>query len=185
MPDFAEAATRGRVLVQNHDATVVHDAPFVLACTCEGAALDLAIRRVSLFAFSLSIIIATIVALRAAPLPIIAIAIVWFTPAAIARIFAARRRREQGRFLIDFESEQVTRTHGEAIESIPIAGTFVEIVRAFDASVPYWLILRNDKVPAWRIARGSAVELRGVLRVFREYHVEVRGKLEDPEASDD
>jgi hypothetical protein len=180
MEAFSDIAARGRVLVQNLDASVVHDPPFLLACACEGAALDLAIRRVSLFAFTLSAIITTIVAIRAAPFPIIAIAITWFGGAATARLFAARRRRQHGHFVIDFEHESATRAGAAGEEAARIArGSVLEIAESMDAMAPYWLILRPSPARAWRIAKGTAQDLQRVVRLFREYHVEVRGKLDD------
>ena len=179
-PTHADVTARGRVLVQNLDANVVHDAPFVLACACEGAALDLAVRRVSLFAFTLSAIITLIVALRAAPFPIIAIAITWSGGAGIAHLFAARRRRQHGRFVIDFEHESATREAPSGTDTRPIGKDAVlEIVESIDALAPYWLLLHPTRALTWRIAKGTAAELQPIVRLFREYHVEVRGKLEE------
>jgi len=181
-PTYADVSARGHVLVQNLDANVVHDAPFVLACACEGGALDLAIRRVSLFALTLSAIITLIVALRAAPFPIIAIAITWSGGAAIAHLFAARRRRQHGRFVIDFEHASATREGRTRTDTQPIdKDASVEIVESIDALAPYWLLLHPTRALTWRIAKGTARDLQPVVRLFREYHVVVRGKLEERE----
>ncbi len=164
MDAYADVAARGRVLLQNVDATVVHDPPFVVASLCEGAPLDLAIRRVSLFAFTLSAIIATIVALRAAPLPIIAIAIVWCSGALTARLVAARRHRQHGAFVVDFENERASRTHGTSAEEATFDKPTIELLRSVDGAAPYWLILRPTPAKSWRFAKGTADELHPLVR---------------------
>jgi hypothetical protein len=175
---YGEIASRGRTMLANLDCRVSHDAPFLLACECEGRALDLAIRRVSLFALSLSGIIGTIVALRAAPLPIGSIAVFWLVASLAARLFARRRAREHGRFVIDFEHDRVTHeTMSGAIAVVALAkSTSVEVIEGVDALAPYWLVLRPVPGIRWRIARGTHDELRPLLRIFRGYHFDVRGE---------
>ena len=185
-PTFDDVAARGRLLMSNLDAKVFRDPPFLLACECDGRPLDLAIKRVSLFAFVLSAIIGTIVALRAAPLPIASIAVFWFAAASAARLFARRRRREHGAFVIDFEHD-VVHVRGAAGDSAAIAvasGASIAIQSSPDPAAPYWLVFRPSAGRAFRIARGTAAELTGVLRVFREYNVEVKGELAPEEDAD-
>ncbi len=172
---FAAIAVGGRKLIDNLDGTAHYEEPFLLGCECRGQALDLAIRRVSVAALTLSAIISLIVAVRAAPLPIAGIAAFWASASAIARIFAAKRRRQHGRFIVDFEHDLVTQESmsRDRVDYALGAGSSIRVESSIDAQAPFWLLFREKDGNNLRLARGTADELRRVLQLFRSYNIDV------------
>lgn len=182
---LATIAETGRRLVDNADARVLHEPPFLLSCECRGDALDLAIRRVSTFAFALSAIISAIVLSRAAPWPIGGIALFWVGAGVAARLFARARRRQHGTSVIDFETDRLLHTDvdGRASEHPLGPGCKVLVETSVDEAAPFWIVL-VDRDGRWlRLARGTAEELRRVVQLFRSYNLDVNASaLEETSA---
>lgn len=172
---FDGVVERGRKLVSNHDGVVAHDPPFALACECQGLALDLAVRRISLVALALSAIISAIVATGAAPLPILAIALVWTLGAVGARLFARARRREHGRMLLDFEHDTLLHApRGGPARRIALGReTRISTENSVDEGAPFWLVLTAPGGEKVRLARGRAEELLRVVQLFKSYQYKV------------
>lgn len=172
---WSSVAERGRIVLSNLDGTVRIDAPFVLACECRGLALETAIARVSLFAFVLTAIVTAIVAVGAAPWPMLSISLVWASAGVGARIFAARRRREHGRFVVDFEHERILHAPDRSSprELALAKGTRVVVEKSTDATAPFWLVVETPARVRLRIARGRSDEVEPLLRTFRQYHLGV------------
>lgn len=172
---FEAVMSDGRALVRNLESTAMHAAPFLLAMRCQGAALDLAIRRVSAFALVLSVILGGVVVAGAAPAPILAISAVWGGGAIAARLWAARRQGSLGEFLVDFERGRVVQWQRRRapIERSFEDGATLTIEDAPHEESPRWLALRTvaSQPEPLRIARCDAREAQAVARLFRMYKI--------------
>lgn len=170
-----DAFANGRELAHNPECVAAHVAPFVLATRCEGAVLDLAIRRVSAFALVLSSILVGVIVARAAPLPLLAIPAVWGSSALAALFWVVRRRRRLGVFLVDFESERIVQwpPHGAARREY--GWTNEAELRIGDApheEALRWIefVVARPHV-GLRIARVDARGAAAIARLFRTYRV--------------
>lgn len=174
---FERVHAEGRVLARNPECVVAHVAPFLLATRCDGAVLDVAIRRVAAFALVLSSILVVVVATRAAPLPIVAVPAVWGGGALGAVAWVVRRRRRLGTFLLDFEGERVVRWPPTGAASASIVRRWTADARVVVGDAPHddalrWIELSpGDAGISLRIARVDAEGARAVTRLFRTYRV--------------
>lgn len=173
-----DVMSNGRALARNPECAASHAPPFLLATTCEGAAVDLAIRRVATFALVLSGILCVVVPVGGAPLPMLGVPIVWGASALGAIAWVLRRRRSLGAFLVDFEHERVVhwapkRSRGEAHAWTTDARLVVD--DAPDEHALRWVELRipsGARTTVLRIARADEREARALCRLFRTYRVE-------------
>ncbi|NUP04453.1 MAG: hypothetical protein HOW73_00140 [Polyangiaceae bacterium] len=175
------ALEHGRVLLRAKESLIAFDAPFLLACRSEGAVLELAIFRVTAFAFLLSGVIGTLVALRAAPPHIGAVVAVWLVGSVVARVFVRRRRGEHGRILLDFEAMSLhARTLAGTEYRLPLSECRIRTELSEDGEAPVWIILfsttdegKGPKQLKLRLGRGAEHEVDRVLTVLRSHHVAV------------
>lgn len=181
-----EILDAGRTLLHGAESVVAFDSPFVLAAASDGAVFELAIRRVTAFAFLLSAVIGTLVVIRAAPLLIGMIVVVWLVGSVCARLFVRRRRNELGCTLIDFESGVVlARSLSGRRRRLSLDACHVRTTPSEDGDAPIWLLLvaRPDGTPRetiLRMARGREADVDRVLTVMRRHHVRVERRDLDP-----
>ncbi len=179
-PDRAlhdDVMANGRALARNLECGASHVPPFLLATRCEGAALDLAIRRVAAFALVLSGILCVVVLSGAAPFPIITVALVWGGCALGGVIWVVRRRRTLGEFLVDFERERVVQwrpRRGTSDVHTWSSDALVVVDDAPDEHALRWIELRLPSATGatlLRLARADAREAQALSRLFRTYGV--------------
>lgn len=165
----------GRVLARNPECVVAHAPPFQLATRCDGAVLDVAVRRVAAFALVLSAILVVVVATRAAPLPIIAVPALWGGAASCAVAWVVRRRRRLGTFLLDFEHERILQWRPNA--ALSIARRWTPDARVVVGDAPHDDALRwveftlAETGISLRVARVDAAGATALTRIFRTYRV--------------
>lgn len=163
----------GRTLVRGGEARVAMVDPFLLAARSTGENLELAIRRVTTFAFVLSAIVGTLIVTGAAPWMLGVIVGSWLVASVVARVFAARRRHQHGSVLVDFENGRVlaeTLT-GEALE-LSLEDVTLGTDRSADEQAPVWLLLLAGR-RILRLGRANEEDAERTLAVFRRYHVRV------------
>lgn len=163
----------GRTLVRSGEAHVAMLDPFLLAARSTGENLELAIRRVTTFAFVLSAIVGTLIVTGAAPWMLAVIVGSWLVAAVVARTVAARRRHQHGEILIDFEQGRVLASTiaGDDLE-VPLSEVTVRTDRSADEQAPIWLLLVTAR-GLLRLGRATAEDAERTLAVFRRYHVAV------------
>lgn len=177
---FERAVADGRPLVVGRETRIVLSEPFVLAAETSGDFLELAIRRVTLFALILSAIVTVLVLVRAAPRPVIALAAAWFVPAVLARWFAARRRRQLGRTLVDFELSTVVHAPvGRPQRTFSLETSVLHVEESNDGEAPRWLILRPVRGGIVRLGRGTEDDIDRCLYIFRKYRIKIVKLRED------
>jgi hypothetical protein len=163
----------GRRLVESGEARVAIVDPFLLAARSSGENLELAIRRVTTFAFVLSAIVGTLIVTRLVPWMLGVIVGSWLIASVVARVFAARRRHEHGEVLVDFEQGRVIAATlaGDALD-LAISEVSVHTDRSADEQAPIWLLLvAGGRV--LRLGRATEEDAERTLAVFRRYHVRV------------
>lgn len=173
------AVPDGHILLSNADGTIRAHGPDVLVCECRGDAIDLAVRRVATFALVVSFIIAGLVTARAAPFPILFIAVVW-TAGAIAALWVVRRRRRMhGVFRLDFEQAEIVQEGLGFRRTFPIQMiTGVSTPPAQDAEVdepglsPRWLLLHLSNGERLRLAKAPPYALGPALAFLRRAGIE-------------
>jgi hypothetical protein len=171
---FASALEDARPLVVGRETRIAMAEPFVLVCDASGEVLDLAVRRITLFAFALSAIVGGLVVARAAPKPVAALAAAWFVPASIARLLARRRRRQLGRTLVDFETSEVLHAPvGGGLRVTSLVGAVVALHPSLDGEAPIWLVLQPKSGAHIRLGRGTTDDIDRCLYVFRKYRIDI------------
>lgn len=170
-------------LLSNRDGTITVRDGCVLVCDCPGDSLDLAVRRVSTFAFVAAGIIAGIVAARAAPWPILLIAITWSAGAIGARVVMWRRQRLHGRTTFDFERQELLREQAKAAQRAELAEVvFVStpLVAGEGAEEPglspRWILLHLRGGRCVRLGKGPAYALGPTLAFLKRAGIETRGE---------
>lgn len=173
IPCIERVLAEGRPLLSTRESLIALDAPFLLAARSEGATLDLAVRRVTAFAFVLSSVVGLLVLSRVAPTPLAAIVTVWLVASIGARLFLRRRRRQHGRFLLDFDRGRV---FGEALDGAsidaPLGGFRVRTVRSGDEESPIWILLVSPE-HVIRLGRGPEEAVDRVLATLRGQRLSV------------
>ncbi|UQA54657.1 hypothetical protein [Polyangium aurulentum] len=170
-------------LLSNADGTIVAEGPLVLVCVCEAAMLELGVRLISTFALVASTIIALLVALRAAPWPILLIAITWTTGVVAANVFVRRRRWKHGRFRVDFDRGEIVH-EGRGFTrkyplgslqwaSIPVVGG-PEGAEGEEGFEMRWLVLHLEGGRELRLGKGPGHALRPAVAFLRKAGIEVR-----------
>lgn len=168
------ALSSARRVLSTLDGSVYHDAPFRLVFDCQGEAFDLAVTRISRFAMLLCVALLGIVATGAVPRLIALIVLAWLAGIAAAVVVAARRRREHGRVLVDFDQERVlVEPRAGAAFDAPLAGSKLRVVASTDALAPLWLWLVLADGRAQRLAKSDDRGLDPVVSIFRRYGVRV------------
>lgn len=160
-----------RILLRNHDGTVELEGETTLIAVCEGLALENVVRGVSTFAFAVASIVGVLALTGVAPRPVALFAVTWVAVAAIARRWAARRRREHGRITIDLDARVVHAATRADARDLPLDEAAIEIEAPDDPPEhPRWLLLRRggDRL---RLAHGRPEEMRAVLYVLRRHGV--------------
>lgn len=184
-PDRAgheEVMRNGRVLARNVECAASYVAPFLLATTCEGAAVDLAVRRVAAFALVLSGILCVVVPVGGAPLFMLGVPGVWAGSALGALAWVLRRRRALGAFLVDFERERVvhwrpnrvvSEVHGWTSDAALVVDDAPEehALRWVELRIPAGSRSAPGRTTVLRIARADAQEAQALGRLFRTYGV--------------
>jgi hypothetical protein len=163
----------GRTLVRTGETRVTMLDPFLLAAYSTGADLELAIRRVTTFAFVLSGIVGTLIVTGAAPWMLGVIVGSWLIASVVARVIAARRRHQHGSVLIDFELGRVVAETlaGDALD-LPLETVSVRTDRSADEQAPIWILLVAGR-RTLRLGRATDEDAERTLAVFRRYHVRV------------
>jgi hypothetical protein len=163
----------GRTLVKHGETRVTIVDPFLLAARSTGHDLELAIRRVTTFAFVLSAIVGTLIVTRLVPWMLGIIVGSWLIASVIARVFSARRRHEHGEVLVDFEQGRVFAvTLAGGSFDLPLSEVWVRTDRSADEQAPIWLLLVAGR-RVLRLGRATEEDAERTLAVFRRYHVRV------------
>lgn len=168
-----EILETGRVLMRGEESVVAMDGPLLLAAHSEGKILELAIRRVTTFAFVLCGIIGTLVITRIAPSLLGVIVVVWLCGAIGARVFVRRRAHQHGRIFIDFDGSTL-RAHTRAGTDLeaPLDRCRVRTERSGDADEPVWIFVSWDD-HLLRLGRGAEEDVNRVLMVLRKHRLPV------------
>lgn len=179
MSELERVLEDGRALLKTRESLVALDAPFLLAARSEGAILDLAVRRVTTFAFVLSGVVGLLVLTRIAPAPLAAIVALWLVASVGARLVLRRRRRQNGRFLVDFEHGRVV---GDAVDGTrvdaPLAAFRVRTERSGDEESPIWILLVSPE-HVLRLGRGPEEAVDRVLTTLRSQRLTIE-RAHDP-----
>jgi hypothetical protein len=162
------AEVPSRWLLRNVDGSAHQEGALRLVFLCEGRVAQHVVRRVTAFAFVVSGVVGTMAAVRAAPLPVGLVALLWLGAAIAARLWARRRRRQHGRVTIDFDRGVVEAQTSAGDTSVPLDETVTITLTDPDdpGDFPRWLLLRRGPLTL-RLARGYPDELRQVLYVLR------------------
>lgn len=156
------------------------DGPFVLVCHCPGGVFDPFVYLVSAIATILSIVIAAIVVMRAAPLAMLIVAVVWTIGIIIANYIVRRESFKHGTIRIDIEHQaivQKTRGRERTFSFADIASISTPIVDGLDAQENErgfehrWLLVQLLNGQELRLGQGPLHELRPALAFLRKSDV--------------
>ncbi len=179
MSEIERVLEEGRPLLSTRESLIVLDAPFLLAARSEGAILDLAVRRVTAFAFVLSAVVGILVLTRIAPAPLAAVVSLWLVASVGARLVVRRRRRQHGSFLLDFEHGRVV---GDALDGTRIEGALAAFrartERSGDEESPIWILLVSPE-HVIRLGRGPEEAVDRVLVALRSQRLAI-DRAHDP-----
>jgi len=167
-------------LLSNADGSIVAEGPLVLVCDCPGGLADSLVLLYAPVALTASIVVSTLVGLRAAPLPLLAIAVIWTAGAAVGHGLAKRVNRKHGRFRIDLERGSIVQ-RGKGFSrtfdarklvrvSTPVVSGAGDVEEGPNdaALAPRWLLLEMEGGEELRIGKGPSYSLRPALVFFRE-----------------
>ncbi len=170
-------------LLENEAGTIVVEGPLVLVCDCPGGLADALVKLYAPFALIASIIVSIIVGLRAAPVPILLIAMVWTIASAIGNGLAKRSGRKHGRFRIDLERGEIVQ-QGRGFSRTLDARTLLHVATPVVAGMesesteagfePRWLLLEMKNGEELRLGKGPGYALRPVVAFLREAGVPVK-----------
>jgi hypothetical protein len=172
-----------QTLLESPECSIVAHGPLVLVCKCENQALELGVRMVSTFALLASTIIGTLVAVRAAPGPILLLPIIWTSGVLAALAFTRKKRQQHGRFRVDFDRGEIqhegrgfTRTYPIQTllsASTPVVGEPFGEDAEEDALASRWLVLHLKGGRELRLGKGPGYALRPAVAFLRKAGVEV------------
>ena len=171
-------------MLQNEAGTIVAEGPLVLVCDCPGGFADTLVKLYAPFALLASILVSTIVGLRAAPLPLLFIAMVWTTASAIGNAMAKRSARKHGRFRLDLERGEIVqegRGFSRKLDARSLVHVATPVVEGMEGEStepgfePRWLLLAMKNGDELRLGKGPAHALRPVVVFLREAGVPVKG----------
>jgi hypothetical protein len=169
-----------QTLLENHRGTIVTDGPFVLVCHCPGGIFDTFVYLISAMAIVLSIIIGGIVLVRAAPLPLLLIALVWTIGVIIANYIMRRDGLKHGTIRIDVERAEITQETRGSVRMFPftkIASISTPIIDGLEAQnneqglEHRWLLIQLSDGRELRLAQGPLHELRPTIAFLRKADV--------------
>ncbi|WP_240806749.1 hypothetical protein [Polyangium spumosum] len=170
-------------MLNNEAGTVVAEGPLVLVCDCPGGFAETMVKLYAPFALLASILVSIIVGLRAAPFPILFIAMVWTTASTIGNALARRSARKHGRFRIDLERGEIVQ-EGQGFSRTLDARALVHVATPVVAGVegnaaepgfePRWLLIAMKNGEELRLGKGPAHALRPVVVFLREAGVPVQ-----------
>jgi hypothetical protein len=171
---FGAIEADGRSLLVSRESRVMFVEPFLVSTRCASAAVDAAVRRITLFAFVVAAVVGALIVARAAPAPLGGFALMWLLGALAGRLWARRRRRELGRAILDFDAETVRLSpQGGGELQLPTAGAVVTRETSNDEEAPLWLVIRFADGTRMRLCRGEERDVDRVLAVLRRFHVSV------------
>jgi len=177
--DDSPASERQKLLENGH-GSIVTDGPFVLVCHCPGGVFEPFVYLISAMAIVLSIIIGTIVVLRAAPLPLLIIALVWTSGVIIANYFMRREGSKHGTVRIDVDRAEIIHETRGSVRTIPfakIATISTPVIDGLDAQdnergfEHRWLLIQLTNGDELRLGQGPMHELRPALAFLRKSNV--------------
>ncbi|MDI1477932.1 hypothetical protein [Polyangium sp. y55x31] len=169
-------------MLRNEAGTIVAEGPLVLVCDCPGGFAETLVKLYAPFALLASILVSIIVGLRAAPLPILLIAIVWTTASAIGNGIAQRSARKHGQFRIDLERGEIVqqgRGFSRTLDARALLHAATPVVAGVEGEStepgfePRWLVLTMNNGEELRLGKGPAHALRPAVVFLREAGVEV------------
>jgi hypothetical protein len=169
--------TENETLLQNEEGSIVTDGPLVLVCDCPGGLVDVLVRLYAPVALVASILISAIVGLRAAPFPILFIAILWTGGSAVGNAFGKRSLRKHGKIRVDLEREQIVQegrgfSRTFALQNIKRISTPVvaglESGEGEPGFEPRWLLVEIEGGAELRLGKGPSHQLRPALSWMRK-----------------
>lgn len=169
-----------QTLLENHRGSIVTDGPFVIVCHCPGGVFDPFVYLISAMAIVLSIIIGVIVVVRAAPLPLLIIAIVWTIGVIVANYIVRREGLKHGTIRIDIERAEIIQETRGSLRTFPfanIASITTPIIDGIEAQnnergfEHRWLLVQLADGRELRLGQGPLHELRPTLAFLRKSNV--------------
>lgn len=169
-----------QTLLDNHRGSIVTDGPFVIVCHCPGGVFDPFVYLISAIAIVLSIIIGTIVVVRAAPLPLIIIAIVWIIGVIVANYIVRREGFKHGTIRIDIDKAEIIQETRGSLRTFPFANItsistpIIDGIEAQNNERGFehrWLLVQLSDGRELRLGQGPLHELRPALAFLRKSDV--------------
>ncbi len=169
----AEVMANGRRLLSSAETTVAMES-MKLVASSDCPIIEGAVRRITLFAAVLTLIIGALIITGAAPPILLAVLTTWVIGCTSAVVYVVRRKRRHGRALLDFEHEvcEVEPLRGRAI-STGLAGVRIETRRSADESAPIWVILLAGS-RTFYLGRGPEADAERLLGILRSFHIPVK-----------
>jgi hypothetical protein len=167
-------------LLENHHGSIFAEGPFVVVCHCPGGVFEPFVNLISAMAIVLSIIIGIIVVLRAAPLLLLIIAIVWTSGVIVANHFVRRESRKHGIIHIDIERAEIIQETRGSKHTFPfsmIASITTPVIDGLEARENErgfehrWLLVQLSNGQELRLAQGPLHELRPTIAFLRKSDV--------------
>jgi hypothetical protein len=169
-----------QTLLENPSGNIFTDGPFVLVCHCPGGVFEPFVYLISAMAIVLSILIGTIVMMRAAPLPLLFIALVWTIGVIIANYIVRREGFKHGTTRIDVERAEIIherRGSSRTFSFAKIASISTPIIDGIEAQnnepgfEHRWLLVELSDGRQLRLGQGPQHELRPALAFLRKSNV--------------
>ncbi|HRI67266.1 MAG TPA: hypothetical protein PK156_23645 [Polyangium sp.] len=164
-------------LLENHRGRIVTEGPFVLVCDCPGGIFDPFVYLVSAIAAVLSLVICVIVVLRAAPLAMLIVAIIWTIGIIAANYVVRREGLKHGTIRLDLEREVIVQQTRGTTRTFPLSAIKLisspvidgleaqENERGFEHR---WLLVELSDGQQLRLGQGPMHELRPTLAFLRK-----------------
>lgn len=169
-----------QTLLENHRGNIVAEGPFVVVCHCPGGVFEPFVYLISAMAIVLSIIICAIVVLRAAPLALLLIAIVWTVGVIVANYFVRHEGLKHGTVRIDIEKSEIIQETRGSKRKFPfsmIASITTPVIDGLEAQENErgfehrWLLVQLSNGQELRLGQGPIHELRPALAFLRKSDV--------------
>lgn len=169
-----------QTLLENHRGNIIAEGPFVVVCHCPGGVFEPFVYLVSAMASVLSVIICVIVVLRAAPLAMLLVAIIWTIGIIIANYFVRREGLKHGIIRIDIERSEIIQETRGSKRSFPfamIASISTPVIDGLEAQENErgfehrWLLVLLSNGQELRLGQGPLHELRPALAFLRKSDV--------------
>lgn len=173
------------MVARAHDAEIALAPPFKLAAASDCAALESVVRRVSVFAGLLILVLGALAAIGAIPRLLLAMPLAWAAALALAWSAVARARSRHGRIVIDLlEGRFRGRTRaGRSVEG-PVEALIIRQEASSDEALPFWLVATFPG-GSLRLGRVNEASRAVVLHALRSHHVRIdvalQPKVDDSE----